>query len=119
MSVRSLQLDGGVVVPGLFDCPTGVVHLRSPSRIGTLRSENLRIVPPLFPPARRLLLVVDRIEAKDVEIAGVDCEYLRADRVRLGPHAHVTRLDGEVIRRHPTAVVGPWAREPIPPGLSR
>ncbi len=119
LSARAFQFDGSVSVPGALDCPTVEGQLRRPSRIGVLRSENVRIVRGGFPPDARGSLLVDRIEATDVEIEAVDCEYLRAERIRLGPGAHVTRLDGEVVRRHRTAVIGPLSREPLPYGITR
>ena len=119
LSARSLQFDGGVSVAGHVDSPIVEGHLRRASRIGTLRAQHVRIVraPPPF--GSRGSLVIDRIEASEVELEGVDCEYLRADRVRLGADSHVTRLDGQVVRRHRTAFVGPRSWEPVPPGISR
>ena len=118
MVARSLQFDGGVSVPASIDCPLVTGHLRRLSHIGTLRSQSVRIVTAPWPFGGRGRLVIDRIEATDVELEGVDCEYLRAERVRLGARAHITRLDGHVVHRHPTAVVGPRSWDPIPPGLS-
>ncbi len=118
-AARALEFEGGIVVPGVLDCPTVEGRLRRPSRIGTLRSQNVRIVRPLFPPGGQGTLQVDRIEATEVELVAVDCEYLRAERVRLGPGTHVTRVDGRIVRQHASAVVGPLSREPIPPGISR
>ncbi len=119
LQARAIQFDGGITVPGTLDCPTVEGRLRRPSRIGTLRSQNVRIVRPVFPPGGSATLVVDRIEATEVELEAVDCEYLRAERVRLGPGSHVTRVDGQVVRQHRSAVVGPLSREPIPPGITR
>lgn len=119
LTARSLQFDGGVSVAGLVDSPIVEGRLRRASRIGTLKAQHLRIVraPPPF--GSRGSLIVDRIEATEVELEGVECEYLRADRVRLGADSHVTRLDGQVVRRHRTATVGPRSWEPAPPGMSR
>ena len=119
LSARSLQFDGGLEVPGVLDCPVVEGRLRHASRIGSLHSQHVRIVRASLPSTRGSLLVIDRIEASEVEIEGVDCEYLRADRVRLGAEAHVTRLEGQVVRRHRSAYVGARAWEPLPPGLSR
>lgn len=116
---RSLQFDGTLLVPGTIDCPMFTGRLRHRSRVGTLRSENVRLVRPSWPFGSTGHLVIDRIEAADVELDGVDCEYLRAERIRLGAGTHVTRLDGHVVRRHPTAVVGPRSWEPLPRGLAR
>ena len=119
LSARSVAFEGALVVPVVLECPFVQGRLRRPSRIGTLRSQNVRIVRAPGPLGRHGTLVGDRIEASEVELAGVDCEYLRAERVRLGPDAHVTRLDGQVVRQHRTATVGPRSWTPAPPGLTR
>lgn len=118
-TARSLQFDGDLAIPGTVDSPIVQGHLRHPSRIGVLRSQHVRIVPALLSSGRTASLQVDRIEATEVEIAGVDCEYLRAERIRLGPRAHVTRLDGQIVRRHRAALVGPRSWEPLPYGITR
>lgn len=119
LSARSLDLDGTIQCLGTLDCPMIQGRLRGPSRIGAIHAQHVRIVRASFPFGSRGGLIADRIEATEVELEGVSVEYLRAERVTLGAHCQVTRLDGEVIRRHRTAVVGPVAVEPIPRGLTR
>ena len=63
--------------------------------------------------------VVTTIEAKDVTLEDVDAEYVRADRVVLGPGAQVARVDGTIASQHASAHVGPVSRTPKPYGLSR
>ncbi|HTT34976.1 MAG TPA: hypothetical protein VMH78_03800 [Thermoplasmata archaeon] len=118
VTARGVHIDGSVDVPGAIDSPFVLIRLRRPSRIGRIRSENARVVVPPFV-ARGTRLTVDRIEATDVALAHVDCEYLRAERIRLGPLARVTRLDGTVVQRHRTAWVGPFAESDHPYGLTR
>lgn len=119
ISARSLEFEGTIQAPGDLDCPMIQGRLRGPSRVGAIHAQHVRIVRAAFPHGHRGELVADRIEATEVEIEAVSVEYLRAERVTLGAHCQVTRLDGEVIRRHRTAVVGPVAYEKPPPGLSR
>lgn len=64
-------------------------------------------------------LTVGTIEAKEVRLEDVELEYLRADRIVLGPGAQVARLDGTVTSQHASAHVGPVSRTPRPYGLSR
>jgi cytoskeletal protein CcmA (bactofilin family) len=119
LAARSLEFDGTLQAPGLVEAPMIQGRLRGPSRIGTIRSQSVRIVRARFPFGQHGQLVVDRIEANEVELEGVTCEYLRAERVLLGAHCQVTRVDGTVVRRHRTAVVGPVAWEAPPAGLTR
>ncbi|MCI4336652.1 MAG: polymer-forming cytoskeletal protein [Thermoplasmata archaeon] len=119
LTARSLEFDGTIHASGLIDCPMIQGRLRGPSRLGTIRSQHVRIVRAAFPFGRRGQLVVDRIEATEVALEGVTCEYLRAERVSLGPDCQVTRVDGQVVRRHRSSVVGPVAWEAPPPGLTR
>lgn len=119
VSARSIDLDGTIQAPGTVDCPMIQARLRGPSRVGAIHAQHVRIVRASFPFGTRGSLIADRIEATEVELESVSCEYLRAERVTLGAHCQVTRVDGEVIRRHRTAVVGPVAYEPAPPGLTR
>lgn len=118
-TARSLELDGTVQAPGELNCPIIQGRLRGPSRVGAIHAQHVRIVRAGFPFGHRGALLADRIEATEVELEAVSVEYLRAERVTLGPHCQVTRLDGEVIRQHRTAVVGPVAYEAPPPGLTR
>ena len=119
ITARSLEFDGTIQAPGDLDCPIIQGRLRGASRLGAVHAQHVRIVRAGFPFGHRGELVADRIEAKEVELEAVSVEYLRAERVTLGAHCQVTRLDGDVIRRHRTAVVGPVAYEAPPPGLTR
>ncbi|HYK93091.1 MAG TPA: hypothetical protein VEY07_03500 [Thermoplasmata archaeon] len=119
LTARSLEFDGLLSVLGNVDAPIVKGRVRRLSRVGTLRSQHVRIVSGALPFRIPAPLIIDRIEATEVEIAWVDCEYLRADRIRLGPGAHVTRLDGEVVRQHRSAFVGPRSWEPLPAGITR
>jgi cytoskeletal protein CcmA (bactofilin family) len=119
LSARSVRFDGSATVGGTLEATIVVGTLRRPSHLTVVRAQSVRIVRPPFPVGRRGSLRLDRIEATDVQLSGVDCEYLRADRVWLGADAHVTRVDGAVVRRRASGVVGPVAREPVPAGLSR
>jgi len=116
--------DGAVIVPGGIDAVSVDVRIRRDSRFGTLRAHSVRLLrsPPnpiewVFgrsPPPR-----VARIEADRVELEGVDVGFVRCPEVILGRDAHVTELEGTVVRRHSSARVGPRSKSPPPYGLSR
>jgi cytoskeletal protein CcmA (bactofilin family) len=73
----------------------------------------------LLPPPPWSELQVDRIEAKEVHLSGVRVLRLKADRIFLGPDAHVEYFEGAIVQRHKDAHVGPESESPPPPGLSR
>lgn len=74
---------------------------------------------PLLPPPPWHELKVQRVEATEVHLSGVRVHYLRADRIWLGPDAHVEYVEGTIVERHKDAHVGPESESPPPPGLNR
>ena len=74
---------------------------------------------PLLPPPPWQELEVQRIESTEVHLSGVRVRYLRADRIWLGPDAHIEYVEGTIVERHKDAHVGPESESPPPPGLSR
>lgn len=119
VTTRGLTLTGGLTVGGTIEAPTVTIRLRKASRATSILSPHVRIVRASPFLSSSTTLAVDRIEGVEVELEGVDCEYVRAERVRLGAGCHVTRLDGAILRRHRTAVVGPLSRVDPPFGMSR
>jgi cytoskeletal protein CcmA (bactofilin family) len=123
-SLHADRLVGNGTVHILGDAEATQVELRlhRASRIGSLKAEGVvvRRRPGLpIPGLTKPTLAVARIDAKTVELEGVDCGYLRADRITLGPDCHIARLEGKVVARHPSARVGPESRTPPPYGLTR
>jgi len=84
-----------------------------------IRRRKPRFAIFLLPPPPWHELEVQRIEAKEVHLAGVRVHRLKADRVFLGPDTHVEYVEGQVVQRHKDAHVGPESESPPPPGLSR
>jgi cytoskeletal protein CcmA (bactofilin family) len=121
---REFRLEGAVDVPGAIEAVDVEVLLRGDSRLGTLRAGSVRIrrKPPnpierVFgrsPPPR-----VERIEAEHVELEGVEVAFIRAPDIALGRDTQVTEVEGTIVRRHPSARIGPESRSPPPHGLSR
>ena len=123
------DLDGGADVPGEI-VVAGIVRarFRSDSHLGTVRASRVELAGPptsLVPTLLRRVfgggasVHVARVEAQEVALSAVDVDFVRADRIALGAGAHVTALEGTVVRRHPTSRVGPESRSPPPHGLSR
>jgi cytoskeletal protein CcmA (bactofilin family) len=84
-----------------------------------IRSRKPRFQLFLLPPPPWHELEVQRIEATEVHLAGVRVHRLKADRVFLGPDAHVEYVEGTILQRHKDAHVGPESESPPPHGLSR
>jgi len=124
LRATELRADGSVTVPGDLDAADVDVKIRRDGRFGTIRAHTVRLLrsPPnpiewVFgrsPPPR-----VARIEADRVELEGVDVDFVRCPEIILGRDAHVTEVEGTVVRRHPSARVGPRSKSPPPYGLSR
>jgi len=122
--VNEFRGDGAVEIPGDTEAVTVDVRIRRDSRFGTIRAHTVRLirVPPnpiewVF--GRSPPTPVARIEADKVELEGVDVAFVRSPEVILGRDAHVTEVEGTVVRRHSTARVGPRSKSPAPYGLSR
>ena len=116
--------DGAVIVPGNIEAGAVDVRIRGDSKFGPIRALSVRLIRS---PPNPIELVfgrspespVVRIEADRVELEGVDVAFVRCPEVILGRDAHVTELEGTVVRRHSSASVGPRSRSPRPYGLSR
>jgi cytoskeletal protein CcmA (bactofilin family) len=124
-----LVLAGAATVPGEVVATAKVqATFRGDSTLGPVRAEEVVLKGP--PPGLVPTLVrkvfggaahvrIDRVEAGRVELEAVDVGVVRAKEIVLGPSAHVTLVEGTVVRQHPTARVGPESRSRPPPGLSR
>jgi cytoskeletal protein CcmA (bactofilin family) len=124
-----LDVTGRLLVPGEVRATAAVqVRFRADSALGTVRAPRVTVRGPpsgLVPNLWRKVfggsaaVHVEHVEADSVEIESVSVEFVRALSIVLGPHAHVSALEGTVVRQHPTAHVGPESRSPPPHGLSR
>jgi cytoskeletal protein CcmA (bactofilin family) len=130
-SVRAGVLDltgratilGGVVATG-----TVRAAFRGDSTLGPVqaREVTLKGPPPGLVPSlvRKVFggeahITIERVEADRVELEAVNVGLVRSKAIVLGPGAQVTEVEGTVVRRHPTARVGPESRSRPPHGLSR
>ncbi len=124
-----VELTGSAEIPGAL-VATGVVRVRfrADSKLGEVRAPRVELAGPptsLVPTLLRRVFGgsasahVVRVEAEAVELSAVDVGFVRAERIVLGPGAHVTTVEGTIVRRHPTSRVGPESRSPPPHGLSR
>lgn len=116
--------DGAVHVPGTIEAATVEVRIRRDSRFGTILAHSVRLTRSAPNPIETLFgrsppSPVARIEADRVELEGVDVAFVRCPEVVLGREAHVTELEGTIVRRHSAALVGPRSKSPRPYGLSR
>jgi hypothetical protein len=84
-----------------------------------IRRRKPRFAIFLLPPPPWHELEVQRIEAKEVHLAGVRVHRLKADRIFLGPDSHVEYVEGTILQRDKDAHVGPESESPPPHGLSR
>ncbi len=110
--------DGRLTLDGALTATTLDGRLRGRSRADRLAAERITLRAPRRLGPRGELTVL-RIDAREVDLEGVVCEYLRADRIVLGAGCEIARVDGTIVRQHAGGHVGPVSRSPPPPGLSR
>lgn len=111
--------DGQLSVGGPVTAHEIVLRLRGPSRAERLEADLVSVGRLGGPWGPGEALRVERIDAREALLEGVVAQYLKADRITLGPGCHIARADGVVVRRHRSSHVGPESRSPPPRGLSR
>jgi cytoskeletal protein CcmA (bactofilin family) len=124
-----IDLTGSATVPGDVTAVAKVSAVfRGDSTLGAVRATEVVLrgpAPGLVPTLVRKVfggnarVRVERVEAEHVELEAIDVEFVRARDIVLGPGAHVTSIEGTVVRQHSTARVGPESRSAPPHGLSR
>lgn len=120
LKAAEVEFDGRLTVAGDIEARRVHGRLVGTSGVRTIRADEVTLRRPSgFLPSPRGTLDADRIEAQLVHLEGVDCEYIVAEEIRLGPHTHVTAVEGRVVERHATAHVGPESRSLPPHGLWR
>jgi len=124
ISAQVLQLEGGARVPGTLRATSVHARLKDSSELGTIVGGSVFVHARVPNIVDRVLLhtctvTADRIEGEVVDLEGVDVDFVRSPRITLGRDCHVTRLEGTVVRQHPSSHVGPESRSPAPYGLRR
>jgi cytoskeletal protein CcmA (bactofilin family) len=124
LQAAELRLEGLADVPGTIRANDFEAALEGHARIGAVEAHEVRLRGHRenlldWALLRRADLTVGRIEADRVELVAADVEFVRSPAIVLGPAAHVHRLEGSVVRAHPTSRVGPESRGTLPEGLRR
>ena len=119
-----LELRGEVQVPGTVGADRLDAELTGGSHLGEVRATEVRLRGREPNLVRRLLgtpapVTVSRIDADLVSLAEVRVDRVKAREVVLGPGAHVTAVEGRVVRQHPSSHLGPESWTPPPDGLRR
>lgn len=111
--------EGRVSVAGTVSVKDVDIALDSPSSVGAIVAESVRVRrrPRFLGPTPSL--EVERIDANLVELEGVHVEYLRASRIVAGEGCRIARYDGTVVRKHASARLGPSSVSAPPYGLFR
>lgn len=120
LTATSVSIAGSIQAPASCRVERLEILLESPGRLGPVRAGSVRVSVGRAPPWKRApLLVVDRIEAREVDLEGVHCGFLAADTIRLGKGCRITRAEGTIVERHRSAYVGFYSESAPPHGLSR
>jgi hypothetical protein len=97
---------------------------REASELGPIEARSVRLrgtlpnlVDKVFFHERKV--VVERIDAESVDLAGVEVALVRAPKIVLGRGCHVTTAEGTIVSQHPSSTVGPESKSPPPFGLRR
>ncbi len=119
-----LEIDGSATVVGELRALDVRADLSGTSELGTVFARSVRVHghrPNLLDKAlfREARATVTRIEADSVDLANVRVGFVRTKALVLGPGAHVTTVEGTVVRRHPRSRVGPESESAPPFGLRR
>jgi cytoskeletal protein CcmA (bactofilin family) len=127
--VGLLDLTGSLELPKELEAVVSVrLRARGDSHVGEIRAKRVVVEGPptaLIPTLLRKVfggnasVRVERIDADSVQLSAADVGFVHAKEIVLGAGAHVTALEGTVVRQHSTARVGPESRTPPPHGLSR
>ncbi len=124
VTAGDLRLDGSVEVPGELRALRIDVRFRATSQVGSVSAPAVRLaghVPNLIEKVlgRRVHVSVGSVTAELAEIVGVEVGFVEAKEIVLGRDASVTQVEGTIVRRHPSARVGPRSESRPPHGLRR
>jgi len=123
LKAGEFSLDGIAEIDGAIAAERVTARFRGPSHVGSIQAKSVtlrvrRSNPIEMVLGRNLAVPIQRIEADSVDLEGVDVRFLRARDIILGRDAHVSELEGHVVRRHASARVGPESKSPRPHGLT-
>jgi cytoskeletal protein CcmA (bactofilin family) len=124
LSFGELIVHGEAQLPGEVVGTSLTARLSGDSTFGTIRARSVELrgkIPNLVERVlgQKVYVVVDRIEAEEVELEGVDVKFVRAPKITIGRDAHVTEVEGTVVGRHPSNRVGYESKSRPPYGLTR
>ncbi len=119
LRATTVQFEGSVDVGGTLKAGDVDLTVTAESRVGTILAQTVRVSSHHRALGKSPELTALRIEASDVVLEAVRCEYVRAERISLGRDAHVARWDGSIVRRDARSRAGPESNSPPPYGLTR
>jgi len=118
VSAERVEFEGRGTIDGAVRAKEVEGRVRGVSRFGSIVADRVRIHRPgrLFGDNH---LEVLSIQANEVELEGVHAQYVKAERIAIGPGCQIAQADGTISRQHPSSHVGPAVRSPTPYGLTR
>lgn len=116
----SVRWQGATRIDGEVRAPSIELAVLGPSAVNILRGDRVQVTRRARPFASDPpVLEVLEIEAKEAVLSGVVAERVRADRVTIGRGCRLAAVDGTIVRRDASSVVGPSRRSHILKGLWR
>lgn len=124
LTAGAVALEGEAQIAGDLIASAVQARLTNDSSFGLVRARSVRLrgrIPNLVEKVlgRRISVTARRVEADEVELEGIDVQFVHAPKIVLGREAHITEYEGTIVRRHPTGRVGFESRSAPPYGLRR
>lgn len=117
---QSIHLDGSLTAGQDVNAPDISLVIRGPSKVPSLRARRIVVARPAPPWASEPpVLDVLEIEGEEVRLAGVTAQYVKADRITVGPGCQLSQVEGKILSQSPRSHVGPQSKSPAPKGLWR
>ncbi|MCI4321234.1 MAG: hypothetical protein L3K18_03380 [Thermoplasmata archaeon] len=117
LKASRLAGEGRLEVTGAVAAKEVDLVLEQSSTVRSITAETVRVRVRHRPLREPPFLTAERIDADMVELEGVHLDYLRASQIIAGPGCQIARFDGRVVRKHPTARLGPSSISVRPHGL--
>jgi cytoskeletal protein CcmA (bactofilin family) len=116
----SVAWRGAAAISGEIRATSVTITTIGPSKVGSIRAPTVHIEHKggRFASNPSTLEVLE-IEGKEVHVAGVVAQLVKADRIIVGPGCRLAEVDGTVVSRDPSSHIGPQSQSPKPYGLSR
>lgn len=105
VKARELVVTGSIDVAGDLEAGELTIELDGPSRVGSIRADEIDVRRP-----RRFLrgsggLVAESIEGQEIHLEGTKARFVRGVEVNIGPHCRIDKVVAETLTVHESSEV--------------